>query len=220
MCTTTAFAAGGHDQTLSANGRHATRTNPRYASVSRQPHMDFGWRPLMDLSDIDVATVKSLIDRGIATDGIRPPKPANCSIPTKRSGGACERWATGGTSGSSAMPSGSSTSGGIGRTDGSANGTRGRRGRCCPGPPRPASAFKTYPITFENSLATTVCAGSSIAFFRLWEDSSGCTQRRRIAGVIRILRQPGGTCAAEPPYRKSCGNGSCRMTPTHLFLHL
>ncbi|MGB5833221.1 MAG: TIGR03790 family protein [Thiohalocapsa sp.] len=72
MSITTAFAAG-YDEAFCADGCELTRPSPYFASDSDQPHTDFGWRPTMALAGADFAAVKTLIDRGIASDNSRPP---------------------------------------------------------------------------------------------------------------------------------------------------
>ena len=71
MALTTAFAAG-YDPSYCAEGCKPTRPSPYFASASRAPYSDFGLRPTMALAGLDFASVKRLIDRGIAADETRP----------------------------------------------------------------------------------------------------------------------------------------------------
>jgi uncharacterized protein (TIGR03790 family) len=71
MSITTAFAAG-FDADFCAAGCSPTRTNPYFDSHSRRPRDDFNWRPAMLLAGQDLASVKALIERGVAADGTRP----------------------------------------------------------------------------------------------------------------------------------------------------
>jgi uncharacterized protein (TIGR03790 family) len=72
MSITTAFAAG-YDDAFCAVGCKPTRESPYFASDSQQPFTDLGWRPTMALAGERFADVKALIDRGVASDGTRPP---------------------------------------------------------------------------------------------------------------------------------------------------
>jgi len=72
MSITTAFAAG-YDEAFCATGCKATRPSPYFNTDSRHPHEDYGWRPAMLLAGRSFDEVKTLIDRGVAADGTRPP---------------------------------------------------------------------------------------------------------------------------------------------------
>ena len=67
MSITTAFAAG-FDEAFCAKGCESTRNNPYFNSSVSKPFSEHGWRPTMTLAGENFADVKSLIDRGIASD--------------------------------------------------------------------------------------------------------------------------------------------------------
>ena len=71
MSITTAFAAG-FDEAFCVQGCKATKTSPYFNSNSQQPFTDLGWRPAMMLAGETFASVKALIDRGVAADGTHP----------------------------------------------------------------------------------------------------------------------------------------------------
>lgn len=71
LSITTAFAAG-FDRAFCAKGCKLTRPNPYFATNSRAPKDDYGWRPTMALAGENFDDVKRLIDRGIAADATRP----------------------------------------------------------------------------------------------------------------------------------------------------
>lgn len=71
MSITTAFAAGFNDF-FCALGCNKTSSSPYYNSNSSKPFTDYKWRPTMALAGSTFAEVKSLIDRGIASDYTHP----------------------------------------------------------------------------------------------------------------------------------------------------
>lgn len=71
MSITTAFAAG-FDSGYCATGCGPTRASPYFDSNSRRPYDDYGLRPAMMLAGQDLADVKKLVDRGVASDGSFP----------------------------------------------------------------------------------------------------------------------------------------------------
>lgn len=71
MSITTAFAAG-YDPLFCARGCRPTRFNPFFDSDSHHPYRDYHIRPTMALAGTDFASVKALIDRGIAADHTFP----------------------------------------------------------------------------------------------------------------------------------------------------
>ncbi|ESS66936.1 hypothetical protein MGMO_174c00020 [Methyloglobulus morosus KoM1] len=71
MSITTAFAVG-FDKAFCATDCNETRRNPYFNSVSSRPYNDFHWRPTIALAAKDYATVRQLIDRGIASDYSKP----------------------------------------------------------------------------------------------------------------------------------------------------
>ena len=72
MSITTAFAAG-YDPAFCASPCELTRASPLFASPASRPFDATGWRPTMALAGLDFASVKALIDRGLAADETRPP---------------------------------------------------------------------------------------------------------------------------------------------------
>ena len=72
LSITSAFAAG-YDEAFCARGCQPTRVSPYFASQSRRPYADFGWRPAMALAGTGFEEVAALIDRGVASDDTRPP---------------------------------------------------------------------------------------------------------------------------------------------------
>ncbi|WP_084190992.1 TIGR03790 family protein [Methylomarinum vadi] len=71
MSITTAFAAG-YNESFCARGCKQTRPSPYFNSDSSQPYQDWQWRPTMALAGENLADVKALIDRGVASDYSRP----------------------------------------------------------------------------------------------------------------------------------------------------
>jgi len=71
MSITTAVAAG-FNEDFCARGCQPTRPSPYFNSSSTQPFTDFNWRPAIMLAGEDLASVKRLIDRGVAADGTHP----------------------------------------------------------------------------------------------------------------------------------------------------
>ncbi|EIC23449.1 TIGR03790 family protein [Thiorhodovibrio frisius] len=71
MSITTAFAAG-FDRAFCAKGCKLTRPNPYFATNSRAPKDDYGWRPTMALAGENFDDIKRLVERGIASDATRP----------------------------------------------------------------------------------------------------------------------------------------------------
>ena len=71
MSITTAIAAG-FNEDFCARGCKPTRPSPYFNSSSTQPFTDFNWRPAIMLAGEDLASVKRLIDRGVAADGTHP----------------------------------------------------------------------------------------------------------------------------------------------------
>ena len=71
MSITTAFAAG-YSEDFCARGCKPTRRSPYFNSDIRMPFTELGWRPAMMLAGEDLASVKQLIDRGLAADGSKP----------------------------------------------------------------------------------------------------------------------------------------------------
>ncbi len=73
MSITTAFAAGFDNRWCSQKRCAPTRHNPLYNSVTHRPFEDVRLRPAMAIAARDLAQARALIDRGIASDGTRPP---------------------------------------------------------------------------------------------------------------------------------------------------
>ncbi len=71
MSITSALAFG-YDPTLCASGCRPTRRSPYFASRARRPFAELGLRPAMLLAGRGVASVRRLIDRGVAADGSYP----------------------------------------------------------------------------------------------------------------------------------------------------
>lgn len=71
MSMTTAFAIG-FDRAFCGGVCQETRKSPYFASESRKPFSDYGWRPTMALAGNNFDEVKRLIDRGIASDFTHP----------------------------------------------------------------------------------------------------------------------------------------------------
>jgi uncharacterized protein (TIGR03790 family) len=71
MSITTAFAAG-FDEEFCSKTCGPTKRNPYFYSSSRRPYDDFRLRPTMALAGTSFEQVKTLIDRGIASDGTFP----------------------------------------------------------------------------------------------------------------------------------------------------
>jgi uncharacterized protein (TIGR03790 family) len=71
MSITTAFAAG-FDESYCSSACKPTKPSPYFNSNSRRPYDDYGIRPAMLLAGRDFAEVKSLIDRGVASDHTFP----------------------------------------------------------------------------------------------------------------------------------------------------
>ncbi len=71
MAITAAFAFGFH-RDFCASGCAPTAQSPYFDSASRAPARDHRMRPAMMLAGLDFAAVKSLIDRGVASDYTQP----------------------------------------------------------------------------------------------------------------------------------------------------
>ncbi len=71
MSITTAFAFG-YDTSFCTGGCRATRLSPYFNSNSRFPSLELHMRPTMMLAGLSFAQIKSLIDRGIESDGKYP----------------------------------------------------------------------------------------------------------------------------------------------------
>ena len=73
MSITTAFAAGFDKRWCSQKRCAPTRRNRLYNSVTHKPFDDLELRPTMAIAARDLVQARALIDRGIASDGTRPP---------------------------------------------------------------------------------------------------------------------------------------------------
>lgn len=71
MSITSAFAFG-FDEEYCAQGCRPTKASPYYNSRGFSPYRDHGIRPTMVLAGRDFASVRALIDAGIAADGTHP----------------------------------------------------------------------------------------------------------------------------------------------------
>jgi uncharacterized protein (TIGR03790 family) len=71
MSITSAFAFG-FDEAYCSRCK-PTRASPYYNSPSLTPYRDYRMRPTIALAGKDFASVRALIDRGVAADGTRPP---------------------------------------------------------------------------------------------------------------------------------------------------
>lgn len=71
MSITTAFAAGYNQAFCSRKCSH-TQKSPYFNSASHNPFTDYGWRPTMMLAAKSFEQAKSLIDRGVISDGTNP----------------------------------------------------------------------------------------------------------------------------------------------------
>lgn len=71
MSITSAFAFG-FDEQYCAQGCRPTKASPYYNSRGFSPYRDHGIRPTMVLAGRDFASVRALIDTGIAADGTHP----------------------------------------------------------------------------------------------------------------------------------------------------
>ncbi len=71
MSITTAFAMG-YSESFCASGCQPTQPSGYFASASSSPHSDHGMRPTMALAGANLAAMKSLIDRGVASDETYP----------------------------------------------------------------------------------------------------------------------------------------------------
>ena len=71
MSITSAFAMG-FNETYCARGCKKTKKVNYYNSTSQTPYNDYGIRPTMMLAGKNIKDVKRLIDRGIASDYLRP----------------------------------------------------------------------------------------------------------------------------------------------------
>ncbi len=71
MSITTAFAMG-FDPRFCSEPCKPTMASPYFGSTSRRPHDDLGIRPTMTLAAGTLMDAKSLIDRGVASDGSFP----------------------------------------------------------------------------------------------------------------------------------------------------
>lgn len=72
MSITSAFAFG-FDNRYCAQGCLPTQTNPYFRQDSATPYTDFKVRPTMAIAATRFEQAKSLIDRGVASDGTYPP---------------------------------------------------------------------------------------------------------------------------------------------------
>ncbi len=73
MSITSAFAFG-FDEKYCASGCKTTKFSRYFASASHRPWTDLGIRPTMALAGTNFASVKAVIDRGVASIESRPPK--------------------------------------------------------------------------------------------------------------------------------------------------
>ncbi len=71
MSVTTAFAAG-FDKGFCSKMCGSTKPDPYFDTNSRAPYTDYHWRPTMALAGRSFEEVKSLIDRGVASDHTFP----------------------------------------------------------------------------------------------------------------------------------------------------
>ncbi len=71
MSITTAFAAGFNDAFCTEDCK-LTRQSPYFDSDSRRPWKDFGWRPAIMLAGETFEDIKTLVDRGRASDHTNP----------------------------------------------------------------------------------------------------------------------------------------------------
>lgn len=71
MSVTSAFAFG-FDRAHCARGCQPTAANPYYGARSQRPYDDFGLRPAMLLHAGDPAATRTLIERGVSSDGGHP----------------------------------------------------------------------------------------------------------------------------------------------------
>ena len=71
MSITSAFAFG-FDLAFCADGCKQTRQSPYYDSRAKLPYTQLKMRPAMALAASSLEDAKALIDRGVASDGIRP----------------------------------------------------------------------------------------------------------------------------------------------------
>ena len=71
MSITTAFAAG-YDESFCSKGCKPTRSSSYFNSSTDKPFTKFKLRPTMALAGENFASVKALIDRGVASDFTRP----------------------------------------------------------------------------------------------------------------------------------------------------
>jgi uncharacterized protein (TIGR03790 family) len=62
----------GFDRTWCASGCRRTRLSPYFGSDSRRPWTDLGIRPTMSIAAVSLQRARELIDRGVASDGLRP----------------------------------------------------------------------------------------------------------------------------------------------------
>lgn len=71
MSITTAFAFG-YDEAFCASGCKSTRQSAYFNADTRQPYRDLGIRPSMMLAGSTPEQVRSMIDRGVASDATYP----------------------------------------------------------------------------------------------------------------------------------------------------
>jgi uncharacterized protein (TIGR03790 family) len=73
MSITTAFAAGFDRRWCSQKRCAPTRRNPLYNALTHRPFDDAHLRPTIAIAARDLVQARALIDRGIASDGTKPP---------------------------------------------------------------------------------------------------------------------------------------------------